>query len=394
MKTLTEMRMVISESASYNEIRNIREMISGIEAATGIKMELFTDKEPAADGGEIVFGRTKRDGSSRLYGRLPHGSYAISDDGDSLFVAYDNYLLAIDAIKKIGELCESGASLPIDMVESPDYSDLYMDKEESGDVRVMTTNIVAAGDLSSLQYLGEKYGVTYVDRIDIQASMILDYLPDFIGLQEIQEGTVNKIEGYMHTELMKRIGHRYTEVDLDPFVPIKINQWTPIVYLHEKWELLECGAATDGEILNAMHRWQWGVYKNKENGGIFIHLNLHGPHSGNQQFRDFQPVFFSLVNGRVRALLDKYGNVPVAICGDYNQHYDTPSIAELRKDTALDTAYLVAKDTTYPEKYAGIDHIMINTDAAEARVYRMIDNGLIYMTSDHRPSFVDLSVIP
>ena len=391
MKIITDMRMVISESATYNEIRSVRDMINEVESATGVKMELVTDKEPSVSG-EIAFGKTNRGGSVGLYKSLAHGSYAIVSEGEDIFVAYDNYLLAIDAIKRVGDMCVSGASLPINIVETPDCSALCMDKNKSDDIRVMTTNIVAAGDLSSLQYLGEKYGVTYVDRIDLQASMILDYLPDFIGLQEIQEGIVNKIEGYMHTELMKRIGHRYTEVDLDPFVPTKKHQWTPIVYLHEKWELLECGAATDEEILNVMHRWQWGVYKNKENGQVFVHMNLHGPHSGNQQFRDFQPVFFSLVNQRTRALLDKYGNPPVAITGDYNQFYDTPSIAELRKDTTLDTAYLVAKDTTYPEKYAGIDHIMVNTDVVEANTYRMIDNGLIYMTSDHRPSFVDLSV--
>ena len=32
-------------------------------------------------------------------------------------------------------------------------------------------------------------------------------------------------------------------------------------------------------------------------------------------------------------------------------------------------------------------------DVLRADVYRMIDNGLLYMTSDHRPSFADLTVI-
>lgn len=391
MKSLTEARIVLSATASYNERRSIKEMIDEIEKATAVNMTVVTDEEHRADA-EIVFGKTNRDGSAKLYETLAHGTYAIVSEGDTVFVAYDNYLLAIDAMKKIAELCKSGASLPLNIVGAPDYSSLHMDKASADTVRVMTTNIVAAGDLSSLQYLGEKYGVTYIDRIDLQSSMMLDYLPDFIGLQEIQEGIVNKVEGYMHTELMKRIGNEYTEVNLDEFVPEKKHQWTPIAYRHTKWELLECRAATNEEILNVMHRWQWGVYQNKENGQIFIHMNLHGPHSGSEQFRDFQPVFFSRVNEQVRALLEKYQNAPVAITGDYNQFYDTPSIAALRKDTTLDTAYLVAKDTTYPEQYAGIDHIMINTDVVEANIYRMIDNGLIYMTSDHRPSFVDLTV--
>ena len=390
MKTLAEYRIVLSENASYNERRNIKEMIGEIEKVTGIKMVVITDTEPAV-GAEIVFGKTSRAGSAKLYETLEHGTYAIASEGETVYVAYDNYLLAIDAINKIAELIKSGASLPLNIVEKPDYSSLHMDKSNEAQIRIMTTNIVAAGDIASLTYLGEKYDVTYVDRIDLQASMILDYLPDFIGLQEIQEGTVNKIEGYMHTELEKRIGHEYTKVNFDEYVPLK-NQWTPIAYRHSKWELLEFRVATDEEIMNAMHRWQWGAYRNKESGQIVIHANLHGPHSGSQPFIDFQPVFFSRINEQIRMLMGKYPGAVVAVTGDYNQFYDTPALRELQKDTALDTAYLVAKDTTYPEQYGGIDHIMINTDTVEVDVYRMIDNGLLYMTSDHRPSFADLTV--
>ncbi len=391
MKALNEFRIVLSDTASYNERRNVREIVKEIEEATAKKMAVVTDIEPAC-ACEIVFGKTNRKGSAKLYETLAHGSYAIVSEEDSIYVAYDNYLVAIDAIKKIAELCKEDASLPINIVETPDYSSLQMDKAKEDQIRVMSTNIVAAGDLDSLKYLGEKYDVTYIDRVDIQASVILDYLPDFIGLQEIQEGTVNKVEGYMHTELMNRIGNEYTEVNFDEFVPVKKHQWTPIAYRHTKWDLLEYRAATNEEILNVMHRWQWGVYRNKENGQLFIHMNLHGPHGGNQEFRDFQPVFFGRVNEQVKALLAKYPNTPVAITGDYNQLYDTPSLHELQKDTALDTAYLVAKDTTYPDSYGVIDHIMINTDVVDADLYRMIENGLIYMTSDHRPCFVDLTV--
>ena len=91
-------------------------------------------------------------------------------------------------------------------------------------------------------------------------------------------------------------------------------------------------------------------------------------------------------------LFEKYPNAPVAVTGDYNQKYGDPALLELQKDTALDTAYLVAADTTYPDQYGSIDHIMVNTDVLCADVYRMIDNGLLYMTSDHRPSFADLTV--
>lgn len=384
---ITQYRIILPAHCSYNEQRSVQDMLKSL----GVIMPIFSDEEPICSP-EIVFGKTNRAMSESLSRTLSLGSYAIVSEGDSIYVVYDNYLVATEAIAKVGELFREDVSLPLNIVETPDHSALCMQKANDAQIRVMTTNIVAAGDLDALKYLGEKYGVTYIDRIDIQASMILDYLPDFIGLQEIQEGTVNKVEGHMHTELMNRIGNEYTKINMDEFVPVKKHQWTPSAYRHTKWDLVEYRVATNEEILNVMHRWQWGVYRRKEDGQLFIHMNLHGPHGGNQEFRDFMPVFFSRVNEQVKALLAKYPNAPIAITGDYNQLYDTPSLHELQKDTTLDTAYLVAKDTSYPDSYGVIDHIMINTDVVDADTYRMIADGLIYMTSDHRPCFVDLTV--
>ena len=384
---LSQFRIVIPANCSYNEQRSVRDMIKSLD----LVMPIITDENPTCSP-EVVFGKTNRAASEALYRTLPLGSYAIVSEDDSIYVAYDNSLVATEAIAKIGELFREDITLPLHIVETPDHAALYMQKTNEEQIRVMTTNIVAAGDLDALKYLGAKYDVTYIDRIDIQASMILDYLPDVIGLQELQEGTVNKVEGHMHTELMKRIGHEYTKINMNDYVPVVKHQWTPIAYRHTKWDLVEFRVATNEEILNVMHRWLWGVYRRKADGQLFIHINLHGPHGGNQEFRDFMPVFFARVNEQVKALQEKYPNVPIAITGDYNQLYDTPSIGELRKNTSLDTAYLVAKDTTYPERYGVIDHIMITTDLVEADTYRMIEHGLIYMTSDHRPCFTDLTV--
>ena len=383
--------VVLPENASYNEQYYAKAMVKDLEPVLGSAMEIVTDKTaPAA--AEIVFGKTNRSESRALYGALEEGTYAIRSEADSIYVAYDNYLVLIDAVAKLTELCKNGLDTCLNIVETPDHTDAHMKKEREEQIRVMSTNIVAAGDLASLKYRGEKYGVTYIDRVDVQASMILDYLPDIIGLQEIQEGTVNKIEGYMHTELMKRIGHEYTKVDFSEYVPNILHMWTPIAYRTSVWDMVEFGAATNEEILNVMHRWQWAVYRRKADGQLFIHMNLHGPHGGNEQFRNFQPVFFGLVNKKLKELMAKYPEAPCAVTGDYNQLYEWPALYNLRMDISLDTAYRIAKDTTYPEKFGSIDHIMVPTDKVEVDLYRMIDNGLLYVTSDHRPSLADLTV--
>ena len=257
-------------------------------------------------------------------------------------------------------------------------------------VRVMTTNISAAGDLDAQRSLEQVHGLTWADRVDIQAAAILDYRPDFVGLQEIQQGTVNGVSADMHAQLMGRLSGEYTLVDMDAFVPDRSKQWTPILYRHDRWELVEMGGATREQILNSMHRWVWALYRERETAGLFLHVNLHGPHDGNPQFRAFQPVFFSLVSQEIQKVFSRFGPLPVAVTGDYNRCYGDPPLAPLVEGAGLTTAYLAAADTGYPQSYGDIDHIMINTELLQARLYRRIDNGLLYMSSDHRPCFADL----
>ena len=89
MKTLTEARVVLSEFASYNERRNAKQMIEEIEQSTGVRMVLTTDAVPAEDA-EIVFGKTNREGSAKLYESLPHGAYAIVSERNMVYVAHED----------------------------------------------------------------------------------------------------------------------------------------------------------------------------------------------------------------------------------------------------------------------------------------------------------------
>jgi hypothetical protein len=119
--------------------------------------------------------------------------------------------------------------------QGADCAGLWLCKAEESLVRVMTTNISAAGDRDAQRNLEQVYGLTWADRVDIQAAAILDYRPDFVGLQEIQRGTVNGVDADMHAQLMKRLGEEYTQVDMDAFVPLREKQWTPILYRHAQW---------------------------------------------------------------------------------------------------------------------------------------------------------------
>lgn len=274
--------------------------------------------------------------------------------------------------------------------QGPDCAGLWMCKAQESLVRVMSTNISAAGDRDAQRSLEQVYGLTWADRVDIQAAAILDYRPDFVGLQEIQRGTVNGVDADMHAQLMKRLGEEYTEVDMDAFVPLREKQWTPILYRHAQWELVEMGGATQEQVINSMHRWVWALYRHRETDRLFLHVNLHGPHDGNPQFRAFRPVFFSRVSQQIRELFSRYGDLPVAVTGDFNLCYGDPALAPLLEGLGLTTAYLAASDTSYPESYGDIDHILIPPCRLWASVYRRIDTGLLYMSSDHRPCFADL----
>ena len=194
---LSQYTVVLPENYNVNEKFMLNDILDQIGLQTGYRLKFIKDSSSAVTEYEIVLGKTTRAGSATLYGALADESYAIKSIDNRIYVAYDNYLVATDAAAKLIALL-SEAPTSVDVTETPDYAKELVKKKAGADIRVMTTNIVAAGDTESQKYLGEKYGITWEERVEIQAQMILTFLPDFVGMQEMQEGTTNGVRAQMH----------------------------------------------------------------------------------------------------------------------------------------------------------------------------------------------------
>jgi endonuclease/exonuclease/phosphatase family metal-dependent hydrolase len=257
----------------------------------------------------------------------------------------------------------------------------------------MTTNIVAAGDLDAQATFDEGYGITWAERVAIQADMIMTYLPDFIGLQEMQEHPdVNGYEGYMHSVMEENTCTEYSFVIYEDLP--RSEYWTPIMYRSTLWQVEAKGFLPCWD--NAMHRLQWALFSRKDNPDEkYILINLHNPTSNSI---DWQWKAAQETNELFLRLRDEYG-VPIFITGDFNITPAAPAYAELVKHLT-DVNEVTAKDrrNTFHgydpsvKRDQHIDYCFAN-DKVTPNKWELIDATVDgKFPSDHYGVYVELTI--
>ncbi len=372
---LSEFVIVIPENINANEHYMARQLIHEVGLRTGVLLKYVTDQK-SAKAHEIVLGKTNRGATQTLYSTLERGQYVIRGMGGSVYVACDNYLVMDDARKAIHGLYGNFENTEIHLSAKPDYSSQMVEKPSTDTIRVISTNIIAAADANAV----EKYdvdGMTYQLRMGLQGRMILDYLPDFVGMQEMQENGTNGVTAYMHSELLKTVGSEYSYV-IYPELRM-VENWTPILYRHTVWQIVEQDVLSSATFDNAMHRWQWAVFSRIENPSeMYILLNLHYPTS---RYVPQQMAAAALVNEQIKLLREKYPTAPIFVTGDFN--------ARSSSDTFTATVDGTGMITSNPNASA-IDHVVYDPLLVEFLGSKSIENGLMHMTSDHRPFMADV----
>lgn len=374
---LSKFVIVLPENMNATEVLMARELMVEIGVKTGCVIGQVTDKQAKAEH-EIVLGETNRAESQTVYAELGKDSYRIQAVNGSLYVAYDNYLVMSDAREQIHEiyLNDTSANDPeIYCAEKPNYTAQKMHKQNDSYVRVMTSNIVCAGDQGARDNYDIE-GITCELRVGIQGVMIMDYLPDFVGMQEMQEGTVNGVYSLMRTELLKTVGSEYSFVEYDN-VPTA-DYWNPILYRHTVWQIEEKEASAPFD--NGMHRWQWALFSKISNPDEkYIVMNMHYPIS---KEAEKQLAAANAVNEQIYVLKTQYPDVPIFLTGDYNACPGTETFESTLLGTGLATANF---DNT------AIDHVIYDPSLVDRQTGMFIKNGWIAKTSDHRPFFADFA---
>ena len=248
---------------------------------------------------------------------------------------------------------------------------------------------------------------TISNRDDLEAVILLRYLPDSAGFQECSP----KMRG-QETNIFELISSEYDEV---PAVATneKQNNFTPIVYRRQTLKLLDYGwhyfvGLNDGGSKSIT----WALFERLDNGKQFIHINTHYFWKGTDAGRAARVTNTGEMLALMYDLYEKYP-VPMFFTGDFNCRAYEPPIEVLCRYGLKDVRYTAVESSpwrshhAYPtynaetdtfaqgvhpseEREQSIDHIFSYGDAVAEKFVTVVDSEALD-ASDHCPLYADFT---
>ena len=256
------------------------------------------------------------------------------------------------------------------------------------DVRVMSSNIL--------------FDKTLEERL----AMIADYYrasdADLIGMQE-----VNRVG----TALFDTLSDIYTPAVLRH--PNEKHCYTPILYRHDRFELIEGGSELYRSRGTDTKSMAWAVLLDKKNGKKVALINSHGSlilKSYNLEATDAVEGEMWRVDNVVQMLekkdelREKYGSeLPVFVTGDFNSHPHRESIQNMKKVLPDSAEVATLSATTGINSFHGvpgrpcaegtpIDFVFVTDDVIQVLVHCIADDETALAISDHCPVYVDAKI--
>lgn len=261
------------------------------------------------------------------------------------------------------------------------------DAKATQDITVMSYNVYIKGT-------GEK---SPENRTPLVAENIRKYSPDSFGLQEADEGWMERLPALMTEYAYVGIGRNSDKGG---------GEASPIFYKKDKYDLVDSGTFWLSKTPEKASRgWDamfkrictYAVLKDKETGFTYAHFNAHFDHLG---------VIARLESVAVIAekIAEIAPNLPVVFSGDLNDYEGGDMYNRVLESGLKDTKYLAKTasggNVTYHgysdlvEKDAPIDFIFVNSFAASVESYTVHSEEIngIY-ASDHHPVIAKLTLI-
>ena len=269
-------------------------------------------------------------------------------------------------------------------------------KDDETYIRIMSSNVYGDGCVSV------EFDWTNEDRTDILSAVYLTFLPDFIGMQEVGEGQ------------MQRFTERLKDVYAPAITPTgryqnnptedgrRVNHcFIPIFYNKHKYEQITSHYRLF--YVKGMWGFHWALYRSKENPELkFIHANMHPSSHGERNIPNFTEMRRELVH-----LRRHYPRIPIFVTGDYNCHCEHPNFKVMLDGLNMQTGMLLAEDiepngtdywchligsTELQKCGTAIDHISVTEDLVNVKVHRVLYNELLCKSSDHCSRFLDVEI--
>lgn len=177
----------------------------------------------------------------------------------------------------------------------------------SSDVlRVMQFNI-KVGDAASVS-----------GRVEGLKTIVKKYNPDVIGFQEVNPAWREQLDGAVFDSKWTGIGEVRAEGE----------EATPIYFRNDRFELLDSGTFWLSETpdvfgskmpdANYARVATWVKLKNLQNGKVFVHINTHLDHNGNNDSKVGNAIREAQTKVLMRFAYSQ-GDVPMILTGDFNQ---------------------------------------------------------------------------
>lgn len=399
--------------SNYMQKRMALLISASLKSATGISVKCVETDMPEA--ASVVLHTTKADGS-----KIESGNWELDVSGKTINVRASDYYGFGGASYYLETSFQHGYYKFRDgFSTSGDYlsslnaltaSDAYA-YNRAGNIRVMFNNVLWQSRTPS----GTYDDVPAAERNLLQAQTVTQYMPDVLGLQELDASKREACGDNNLVKLLETLGYAET---IDPHVSNTSGvNCTPLFYNAATTKLIESGfywyKAQDSNASStdkSSKSLTWGVFESKATGDWYIVISTHMC-TRNDSVRGQQAEEAVTL---IKTLVDTYHR-PVFIGGDFNgrsdaQNYryfmnngfsDAQKEAAVSSDTNTHKSYpqydsdlgLMRPNANAVKDPDSIDRIlMTNASDVELNVFGVVVDDCTLSASDHLPIFIDFSV--
>lgn len=260
-------------------------------------------------------------------------------------------------------------------------------------MRIMTSNI-----------WGYYFGNPPEERIDAIEATFRKYNPDILGIQEL-------CPGWFKSGLIERLSDEYT------FVGAFTGNYSPLLFKTEEFDLIEQGwikyiyELDLPEIYDDISKSvTWAVLEEKKSGKKIGVCNTHLWWKPGDRHEIIREGNAKQLLSAMKSIKEKYGDILVFACGDFNSHADGMALKYLNASNVF-SAYDIAKvfspnsshhgdpvrgedgkyhgSKTSDDKTFSLDHIVTFKGDVDIELHKVVEDQEILDATDHSPVYID-----
>lgn len=365
-----------SDNARYGEKSLALSLRQAIMDATGYSLEVVSDRDEYSGGREILIGVTRRDVGDVYSKTLAANGYYVGTNGNFVVMFGDSSLGLMAAVNSFSKSLKSAATAGgAATLAVPETLDSV---PESDKLRSMSFNIWVSGRSAV--------------RDERVITMILNYMPDTLGVQEASPGWM--------TLLIQKLSPYYNYVG-EGRDGGNNGEYNTVFYLKDKFTLLEYGTKWLSSTPDHASRYAesslnriytYAKFQRKSDGTTFMHINTHLEHKSGEARVKQAKVLIEFIN--------KNAGIPMIMSGDFNCTTGSDPY-RIITSTGLADSSTVARQTestktfhNYSSSDKTLDYFFITPQYINVDRYHVCNekiNG--EYPSDHHPVIIEYYLV-